>query len=38
VAPIVGPTSRLVVLMGYDTKPGTRSSEVLQLARYGRTA
>ncbi len=38
VAPIVGPTARLVVLMGYDTEPGTRSSEVLQLARYGRTA
>jgi len=38
VSPIVGDVDRLVVLMGYDTKPGTRSSEVLQLARYGRTA
>lgn len=38
VSPIAGDVARLVVLMGYDTKPGTRSSEVLQLARYGRTA
>ena len=38
VSPVVGDVDRLVVLMGYDTKPGTRSSEVLQLARYGRTA
>ena len=38
VSPLGGPTPRLVVLMGYDAAPGTRSSEVLQLARYGRTA
>lgn len=38
VSPIQGETSRLVLLMGYDTKPGTRSSRDLQLARYGRTA
>lgn len=38
VSPVVGDTSRLVLLMGYDTKPGTRSSTDLQLARYGRTA
>ena len=37
VSPIVGQTSRLVVLMGYDTRPGTCSTEGLQLARYGRT-
>lgn len=38
VSPVRGDTSRLVVLMGYDAQPGTRSSEVLQLARYGRTS
>lgn len=38
VSPIEGDTDRLVVLCGYDTQPGTRSSEALQLARYGRTA
>ena len=37
VSPVGGATSRLVVLMGYDTKPGTCSTEALQLARYGRT-
>jgi len=38
VTPIRGRTTRLVALLAYDTKPGTRSSEVLQLARYGRAA
>jgi hypothetical protein len=38
VSPIKGPTSRLVGLLAYDTKPGTCSTELLQLARYGRTA
>ncbi len=38
VTPIHGPTTRLVALLAYDTKPGTRSSKVLQMARYGRAA
>lgn len=38
VSPIHGPTSRLVGLFGYDTKPGTMSSELLKLVRYGRAA
>lgn len=38
VSPIEGDRSRLVVLMGYDTEPGTRSTPELQLARYGRVA
>jgi len=37
VSPIRGATPRLVGLLAYDTKPGTRSTEVLQLSRYGRT-
>ena len=37
VTPIEGSTSRLIGLLGYDTKPGTRSSEYLQRIRYGRT-
>ncbi|MBI3782210.1 MAG: hypothetical protein HY270_02295 [Deltaproteobacteria bacterium] len=36
VSPIHGPTARLVGLLAYDTKPGTCSSELLRLARYGR--
>ena len=36
VTPIAGRTTRLVALLAYDTKPGTRSSKGLQLARYGR--
>ena len=36
VSPVAGTTPRLVALMGYDTSPGTRSTETLQLARYGR--
>jgi hypothetical protein len=38
VTPIRGKTTRLVALLAYDTKPGTRSSKLLQMARYGRTA
>jgi len=38
VTAVRGATPRLVALLAYDTKPGTRSTELLQLARYGRTA
>lgn len=38
VSPIVGPTDRLVALLGYDTRPGTRSTPHLQQKRYGRIA
>jgi len=38
VSPIHGPTPRLVGLFGYDTAPGTMSSELLKLVRYGRAA
>jgi hypothetical protein len=37
VSPIAGTTPRLVALFGYDTKPGTMSSELLKAVRYGRT-
>jgi hypothetical protein len=37
VSPIAGGTTRLVALLGYDTQPGTTSSELLKLIRYGRT-
>jgi hypothetical protein len=37
VTPILGPQARLVALLAYDTKPGTTSSELLRLVRYGRT-
>ncbi len=36
VSPIAGSTTRLVGLLGYDTRPGTMSSELLKLIRYGR--
>jgi hypothetical protein len=36
VSTIHGPTPRLVGLLAYDTKPGTCSTELLRLARYGR--
>jgi len=36
VTPIRGRTTRLVALLAYDTKPDTRSSKLLQMARYGR--
>jgi hypothetical protein len=38
VTPIDGDVTRLVGLFGYDTKPGTTSSELLKLVRYGRSA
>lgn len=38
VTPIRGATTRLVALLAYDTRPDTRSSKTLQMARYGRTA
>ena len=38
VTPIAGDTLRLIALLGYDTAPGTMSSERLKQARYGRTA
>jgi hypothetical protein len=38
VSPIRGTTPRLVGLFGYDTKPGTTSSELLKEVRYGRVA
>jgi hypothetical protein len=38
VTPIKGRTTRLVALLAYDTKPDTRSSKGLQMARYGRVA
>jgi hypothetical protein len=38
VSPISGSTPRLVALLGYDTKPGTMSSELLKAVRYGRVA
>ena len=37
VSPLGGDTSRLVALLGYDTKPDTMSSELLKMVRYGRT-
>jgi len=36
VSPIHGKTPRHVALLAYDTKPGTTSTEVLRLSRYGR--
>jgi hypothetical protein len=38
VTPIRGATPRLVGLFGYDTKPGTMSSDLLKEVRYGRVA
>jgi hypothetical protein len=38
VTPIRGSITRLVALLAYDTRPGTRSSKLLQRARYGREA
>jgi hypothetical protein len=36
VTPVRGSTPRLVALLAYDTRPGTCSSELLRLVRYGR--
>ena len=38
VSPIHGSTPRLVALLGYDSEPGTMSSELLKAVRYGRVA
>ncbi|MBM3673394.1 MAG: hypothetical protein FJW88_00320 [Actinobacteria bacterium] len=37
VSPVTGPVARIVALLGYDTAPGTESSDLLKLVRYGRT-
>ena len=37
VSPVEGEIPRMISLFGYDTKPGTMSSERLRLGRYGRT-
>jgi hypothetical protein len=37
VSPVEGDVPRYVALFAYDTKPGTDSSELLKLIRYGRT-
>lgn len=37
VTPVAGDTARHVALFGYDTRPGTLSSELLKAVRYGRT-
>jgi hypothetical protein len=36
VTPVEGDAARLVALLAYDTKPGTTSSDLLRLVRYGR--
>ena len=36
VSPIHGATPRLIALFGYDTKPGTMSTDLLKEVRYGR--
>jgi hypothetical protein len=38
VSPVRGSRPRYVALLAYDTKPGTDSSDLLKLVRYGRTA
>ncbi|MCE9648916.1 MAG: hypothetical protein K8R18_04735 [Parvibaculum sp.] len=38
VTPIEGETTRLIALLGYDTRPGTVSSDGLKQRRYGRVA
>ncbi len=37
VTAVEGETDRLIVLFGYDTKPGVESSDHLKMIRYGRT-
>ena len=37
VTPVEGDTPRFVGLFGFDTKPGTTSSDLLKIVRYGRT-
>lgn len=38
VTEVAGPTPRYVALFGYDTEPGTMSSDLLKQVRYGRVA
>jgi hypothetical protein len=37
VTPVTGSRPRYVALLGYDTKPGTTSSDLLRQVRYGRS-
>jgi hypothetical protein len=37
VSPVEGDVPRYVALLAYDTKPGTVSSDLLKMVRYGRT-
>jgi hypothetical protein len=37
VSPVEGDVPRVVGLLGYDTRPGTNSSDLLKKVRYGRT-
>ncbi len=37
VTPIAGPVSRLVALLAYDERPDVMGTDLLRLARYGRT-
>lgn len=37
VTPVEGPVPRFVALFGFDRKPGTDSSDLLKMVRYGRT-
>jgi hypothetical protein len=37
VTPVEGPSPRYVALLAYDRRPGTDSSELLKLVRYGRS-
>ena len=37
VTPVLGDAARYVALLGYDTQPGTCSSDLLRQVRYGRT-
>jgi hypothetical protein len=37
VSPVEGSVPRYVALLAYDTRPGTNSSDLLKLVRYGRT-
>ena len=37
VSPVEGEVPRYVALLAYDTKPGTDSSDLLKMVRYGRT-
>lgn len=36
VSPVEGPTPRYVALLAYDTAPGTDSTDLLKMVRYGR--